>query len=214
MQEISTLQTLAQEAYQKKCRARKEQGETMEEAEDEGHVIILTDVTELHLATQIVLADMEQEARMSRSLVIPEIRVRDLQMEEQEEWREEFELPKDGYIKWKQKTEEEQDKEVEYCLESDDDLWLDELSRHRCLNSSDTFTEDDFELLLDRFEKASHSLSKASMMETGVNPFVDDDAEDACCIVCTDDSSSDSDQLVFCDGCELVVHQHCYGVSL
>ncbi len=32
------------------------------------------------------------------------------------------------------------------------------------------------------------------------------------CTVCKDGSSDDNNQIIFCDGCDMAVHQACYGV--
>lgn len=65
---------------------------------------------------------------------------------------------------------------------------------------------DSLELLMDRLEKESYFQASVNG-HTGT--VVDDDA--VCCI-CMDGECQNSNVILFCDMCNLAVHQDCYGV--
>lgn len=75
------------------------------------------------------------------------------------------------------------------------------------LYSRRRLTEPDFEYALDVFEKQAYLLKS-----TIVIPEETD--EDQVCSVCLDGTSDDTNQILFCDGCNIAVHQNCYGVRL
>ncbi len=40
----------------------------------------------------------------------------------------------------------------------------------------------------------------------------DDEEEDVPCCICNDGDYMEDDLIVFCDGCDVAVHQQCYGI--
>jgi hypothetical protein len=71
--------------------------------------------------------------------------------------------------------------------------------------------EEKFELLMDRLEKESHFQS-ASTSSSQAKSNDDSTSEDALCCICLDGECVNSNVILFCDMCNLPVHQECYGV--
>ena len=61
---------------------------------------------------------------------------------------------------------------------------------------------------MDRFEKEAHFHSQFMAIENA--PLIDE--EDAICSICLDGECENSNAILFCDMCNLAVHQDCYGV--
>ncbi|KGG50224.1 hypothetical protein DI09_7p30 [Mitosporidium daphniae] len=72
-----------------------------------------------------------------------------------------------------------------------------------------TFTENDFEAAIDAFEKEWHSLINPLILKEEFNTEVSDDS---CCDVCGSPDASNANAIIFCDRCDMAVHQECYGV--
>ncbi|XP_034478807.1 peregrin [Drosophila innubila] len=112
-----------------------------------------------------------------------------------------------AYYRFIEKSAEELDGEIEYDVDEEDSAWLEHMNEQRTKQNLNPISIDTMELLMDRLEKESHFQAAANGTPTGVE--VDDDA--VCCI-CLDGECQNTNVILFCDMCNLAVHQDCYGV--
>lgn len=114
---------------------------------------------------------------------------------------------KDSYYHYEEPTNEDLMNRVEYDMDEADTKWLNDLNDKFQEKYNYTITDNDFEKIMDRLEKESYFESKKSGKET--LPPVD---EDATCAICDDGDCANANVILFCDLCNLAVHQECYGV--
>lgn len=117
---------------------------------------------------------------------------------------------------------------VEYDMDEQDDMWLEQLNAHRKQNELEAITREVFEITMTKIEKEWHALEKRipkpnpkppqthrprSSSAAAVNGETQaGDEPDSKCAVCDDGDCENTNAIVFCDGCNLAVHQECYGV--
>ncbi|XP_036721488.1 bromodomain-containing protein 1 isoform X4 [Eschrichtius robustus] len=111
-----------------------------------------------------------------------------------------------AYYKFVEKSAAELDHEVEYDMDEEDYAWLEIVNERRRGDCVAAVSQSVFEFLMDRFEKASHC---EKQKQGGQQCLID---EDAVCCVCMDGECQNSNAILFCDMCNLAVHQECYGV--
>ncbi|XP_064030007.1 bromodomain and PHD finger-containing protein 3 isoform X2 [Pogoniulus pusillus] len=111
-----------------------------------------------------------------------------------------------AYYRYIERPPEDLDVEVEYDMDEEDLAWLEMVNEKRRDDGYGTVSADTFELLVDRLEKESYLESRSSSAQQSL---ID---EDAFCCVCMDDECHNSNVILFCDICNLAVHQECYGV--
>lgn len=120
---------------------------------------------------------------------------------------------------------EECEHTVDYFMDSEDIQWLRRYNHsigasYTSSSSSSSFyssssfgpnslSEEDFETIIDKLEKMAFKLdcnqqSQKRQMEINNSNDV--------CVVCLDGVSEDANQIVYCDGCNMAVHQECYGI--
>ncbi|XP_034445601.1 bromodomain and PHD finger-containing protein 3 isoform X1 [Hippoglossus hippoglossus] len=111
-----------------------------------------------------------------------------------------------AYYRYMERSAEEQEAEAEYDMDEEDTAWLEMVNAGRTSESYSAVSQDTFELMVDRMEEEAYreARSRAPSQST-----VDDDAF---CCVCLDDECLNSNVILFCDSCNLAVHQECYGV--
>ncbi|TKR87477.1 hypothetical protein L596_011868 [Steinernema carpocapsae] len=92
---------------------------------------------------------------------------------------------------------------TEYEIDIEDIIFVKKINAVREEAKLDPMSYGKFELLMDRFEKSSY------FKKLGVRKEED---PDAVCCVCMDGETDDQNQIIFCDLCNIPVHQDCYGV--
>ncbi|KAL0818209.1 hypothetical protein ABMA28_008714 [Loxostege sticticalis] len=112
-----------------------------------------------------------------------------------------------AYIRFIEKSAEELDGEVEYDVDEEDTAWLAIINKMRAKQNLPPVSVDTLELLMDRLEKESYFQATQSGQQTAAQ--VD---EDAVCCICMDGECQNTNVILFCDMCNLAVHQDCYGV--
>ncbi|XP_053775775.1 bromodomain-containing protein 1 isoform X3 [Desmodus rotundus] len=110
------------------------------------------------------------------------------------------------YYKFVEKSAEELDNEVEYDMDEEDYAWLEIVNEKRKGDCVAAVSQSVFEFLMDRFEKESYCENQ----KQGEQQSLID--EDAVCCICMDGECQNSNVILFCDMCNLAVHQECYGV--
>ena len=118
---------------------------------------------------------------------------------------------------------------VEYDMDEQDDKWLDSYNTQRKSEQIETIRPAIFEITMTKIEKEWHALEKRipkpnpkppqthrprSSSAAAVNgePSAPGEEQDSKCAICDDGDCENTNAIVFCDGCDLAVHQECYGV--
>ncbi|XP_051975847.1 bromodomain-containing protein 1-like isoform X1 [Xyrauchen texanus] len=110
------------------------------------------------------------------------------------------------YYTYVEKTPDELDEVVEYDMDEEDYAWLELINEKRKRDGHSQVSQNVFEFLMDRFEKESFFETQG---KGDPQPLI---VEDAVCCICMDSECQNSNAILFCEMCNLAVHQECYGV--
>lgn len=119
-----------------------------------------------------------------------------------------FWVPPGSYIRWVQPAEAELENRCEYDMDEQDHEWLTALNADRKRLGFDQIPFEFFEIVMDRLEKEWFQLNR-KLIKPDANSIP---TEDSRCAICEDGDTENSNAIVFCDGCNLAVHQDCYGI--
>ncbi|ORZ05888.1 hypothetical protein BCR41DRAFT_425300 [Lobosporangium transversale] len=120
---------------------------------------------------------------------------------------EEYHLPAGHNVRYIEPTETELAERVEYDMDEQDEFWLKEVNAERRKQDLGEVSASLFEKIIDRLEKEWFDLTKNIPKSAENLP-----PEDSACNICDDGECENSNAIVFCDGCNLAVHQDCYGI--
>lgn len=118
---------------------------------------------------------------------------------------------------------------VEYDMDEQDEKWLEDYNAKRRQDQLEPIKPAIFEITMTKIEKEWHALEKRipkpnpkppqthrprSSSAAAVNGETAGAGEeqDSKCAICDDGDCENANAIVFCDGCDLAVHQECYGV--
>jgi len=90
-------------------------------------------------------------------------------------------------------------------LHRQDYIWLELANEQRHTKSLAPVVHEIFEALMDRFEKEAFFRTRSSLSPSrGLSVSIDDDAV---CAICMDGECQNANVILFCDLCNLAVHQ-------
>ncbi|KAL6738933.1 hypothetical protein Aduo_012429 [Ancylostoma duodenale] len=113
------------------------------------------------------------------------------------------------FVKFVERTKSDYDQMVEYDCDEEDYLWIKNVNKARKKNKEKLITPELMEKVMDRLEKEScFEVVKGS---PSMMPGSSMDGDDVCC-VCGDGDVNNVNQIIYCDMCNIAVHQDCYGV--
>ena len=118
---------------------------------------------------------------------------------------------------------------VEYDMDEQDTHWLEGVNEQRKLEDVQPIKPAIFEATMTKIEKEWYALEKRipkpnpkppqtqrprSSSAAAVNGelAIPEEEQDSKCAICNDGDCENTNAIVFCDGCDLAVHQECYGV--
>ncbi|KAK6747170.1 hypothetical protein RB195_000406 [Necator americanus] len=113
------------------------------------------------------------------------------------------------FVKFVEKTKSDYDEMVEYDCDEEDYLWIKSVNKARKKTKDKLITPELMEKVMDKLEKEScFEVVKGS---PSMMPGSSMDGDDVCC-VCGDGDVNNVNQIIYCDMCNIAVHQDCYGV--
>ena len=115
-----------------------------------------------------------------------------------------------SYYRFVEMSIEDMDELVEYDIDEEDSQWLQLVNEERKQQGLTAVPQEAFETLMDRLEKECFFESRTTGITADQSMYNID--ENAVCCICNDGECHNTNAILFCDMCNLAVHQECYGV--
>ncbi|KAJ2766232.1 hypothetical protein IWQ56_003797, partial [Coemansia nantahalensis] len=141
-------------------------------------------------------------------VALPEARFRRVARER----RARYVRPDGHYIRNVELTEQDLAERVEYDLDQVDQRWLEALNAERAERGAAEVSAKQLEAVVDHMEKEWFDLVKDTQRAISAMQQERLAAEESTCAICGEDECDNTNAIVFCDGCNMAVHQDCYGV--
>ncbi|KAI9022538.1 hypothetical protein DFJ74DRAFT_669843 [Hyaloraphidium curvatum] len=119
-----------------------------------------------------------------------------------------YRRPEGHYVRYVEPAEMDLYEMTEYDMDEQDRHWLSILNTERKADGDPDVPEAFFEAVMDKLEKEWFTLMKEIPKRREDVPY----PEDIVCNICNDGEAENLNAIVFCDGCNLAVHQDCYGI--
>ncbi|KAI9468386.1 hypothetical protein BX667DRAFT_503411 [Coemansia mojavensis] len=145
-------------------------------------------------------------------LSLPPARFRKLKDRNSLYGKAKFKRPEGHYIRNIELTEKDLAERVEYDLDDVDREWLARLNQQRVAQGHTEISGKLLEVILDHIEKEWFDLVKDVQKAISAMQQEQLPADESACAICGEEECDNTNAIVFCDGCNLAVHQDCYGV--
>ncbi|TRY73584.1 hypothetical protein TCAL_03368, partial [Tigriopus californicus] len=97
-----------------------------------------------------------------------------------------------------------------YDLDDMDQRWMSAFNGERALMGSTTINELEMEKTMEELERQCFDKIHSTLKS---NEEADEQDDSVICDVCRSPDSEDANEMVFCDQCNICVHQACYGIT-
>ncbi|MCP9258323.1 Protein Jade-3 [Dirofilaria immitis] len=97
-----------------------------------------------------------------------------------------------------------------------DRIFLCKLNEKRVTGGLPPISEKTFGEVIDKLEVSCYQAMHSDLLSSVASPMASADAEfdeNVCCDICRQPDYEEDDKIIFCDGCNVSVHQSCYGLD-
>uniref|UniRef100_A0A914CNC1 Uncharacterized protein n=1 Tax=Acrobeloides nanus TaxID=290746 RepID=A0A914CNC1_9BILA len=99
-----------------------------------------------------------------------------------------------------------------YLITDEDEAWLNVINAHKASEKLPPISNENLLKVMDSLEIDAYKGIHDGLLEQLCSPCKGEIDDDTACDVCRSPECEQDDPIVFCDGCNVGVHQSCYGI--